>query len=269
MMEFINNKNFKHTFYKDATRINYTENMLPNLINDYGYSYLMLRYGRIDACNFKNKTVTVPKVFVKGTGDYFTVTAFKDSSWLSFELPNHILHNITKIHAVKNRNKLISLCNYVEEDIVKALYNELADIHHIEEMTKVVDYYLGSYYQQWSEILPSTEIVNYIVKKKGKLTVDSLREKFPYSQKTIERMFSKEVGASPYRFICLVRFNYVIRELQKSNHLPVQELIYDYNYFDHSHFEKDFKKFLGQSIKAYKNIYNPLLTNGLDRIYKR
>jgi AraC-like DNA-binding protein len=40
-----------------------------------------------------------------------------------------------------------------------------------------------------------------------------------------------------------------------------------YDYYDQSHFEKDFKKFLGQSIKEYRNDNNPLLMNGLSRAY--
>lgn len=268
-MEFINNKEFSHFFYKDVTRINYNGDMPPNLINDYGYSYLMICYGKIEAFNYKNEEVIVPKVFVKGTGDFFTVKAYKDSSWVSLEMPNHFMHNITKIHAVKNRNQLLDLSNYVESDKIGSLYNELVDVHHPKEIVSIIDFYLQEYYSQWSENLISTPIVNFIIQKKGMLAVDELTKKFPFSGRSLERVFSKEVGASPYRFICLVRFNYVIRELEKSDETPLQELIYLYNYFDHSHFEKDFKKFLGQSVKNYRNEKNPLLTNGLNRIYKR
>lgn len=266
-MNFINDPNFKHSFYKDATRIDYTKKMPPLLINDYGYTYLMLRYGRIDAFDKKGRLVEVPSVFVKGTGDYFTVTAYEDSSWLSFELPNHILHNITKIHSTKNRNRLIDLSLYVDEDIVELLYASLRSVKDPNEMAKVADEHLSSYYSEWAAVTPSVPLVQYILEKKGMLSIKELTESFPYSNRSIERIFSKEVGASPYRFICLVRFNYIIRELQVPNHKPLAELIEDYNYFDQSHFEKDFKKFLGQSISAYKNEYNPLLTKGLSREY--
>jgi AraC-like DNA-binding protein len=82
-------------------------------------------------------------------------------------------------------------------------------------------------------------------------------------------MFNKEVGASPYQFICLVRFNFIIRELTENKHNSLEELIQKYNYYDHSHFEKDFKKFLGQSIASYKNDFNPLLSSALAREYNK
>ena len=266
-MKFINNKNFKHSFYKDVTRINYPEDVSSQLISDYGYTYIMLRYGNIEAFNHKGKKVDVPEVFIKGTGDFFTVKAYKNSSWLSFELPNHILHNVTKIHSKKNRNTFIDLSLYVDEEIIKSLYEALREVHKVEEITKIADQHLRDYYKDWSVLQPSVEIVQYILNKKGMLPVKELSEVFPYSEKSIERIFSKEVGASPYHFICLVRFNYIIRELKKNEHESLTVLIEQYDYYDQSHFEKDFKKFLGQSLKEYKNDDNPLLTNGLSRAY--
>lgn len=266
-MKFINNKNFTHSFYKDVTRINYLEDMSSQVISDYGYTYIMLRYGNIEAFNYKGKKVEVPEVFIKGTGDFFTVKAYKNSSWLSFELPNHVLHNVTKIHSKKNRNTFIDLSLYVEEDIIDSLYTSLRDAHAIEEITKITDQHLRDYYRDWSVLQPSVEIVQYILNKKGMLPVQELTEVFPYSERSLERMFYKEVGASPYKFICLVRFNYIIRELEKKEHDSLSNLMTQYDYYDQSHFEKDFKKFLGQSIKEYKNDNNLLLTKGLAREY--
>lgn len=266
-MKFINEPNLRHSFYKDITRINYAEDMSSQLISDYGYTYIMLRYGTIEAFNYKGKKVKVPEVFIKGTGDFFTVKAYKNSSWLSFEMPNHVLHNVTKIHSIKNRNKLIDLSLYVEEEVINSLYESLRNVNQIEQITTIADNHLRTYYKDWSVLLPSVEIVQYILQKKGMLATKELAEVFPYSERSIERMFNKEVGATPYRFICLVRFNYIIRELEQNKHTSLTDLITQYDYYDHSHFEKDFQKFLGQSIKDYKNDNNSLLSNGLSRIY--
>lgn len=266
-MQFINNPVFNHSFYKDVTRINYSEDMPSQLISDYGYTYIMLRYGNIEAFNYKGKKVDIPEVFIKGTGDFFTVKAYKNSSWLSFELPNHILHNVTKIHSKKNRNTFIDLSLYVDDEIIKSIYESLRRVNSIAEITKITDQHLRDYYKDWSVLQPSVEIVQYILNKKGMLPVKELTDVFPYSERSLERMFHKEVGATPYRFICLVRFNYIIRELEKNEHESLADLIVQYDYYDQSHFEKDFQKFLGQSIKEYKNDDNQLLTNGLSRAY--
>jgi AraC-like DNA-binding protein len=266
-MEFLHKENFKHPLFKDITSINYLEDMPSQLISDYGYTYIMLRYGNIDAFNYQNKRIEIPRVFVKGTGDYFTVKGYSNSSWLSIELPNYMLYNITKIHSIKNRNQLIDLSLYVEDDLIESLYTALESIQDIDEIARITDQHLRGYYRDWTVMRPSVEITEYIFNKKGMLTVQELLDIFPHSKRTLERIFAREVGASPYRFICLVRFNYIIREFEKQEHDSLTSLIEKYDYYDQFHFEKDFKKFLGQSIKEYKNNFNPLLTNALAREY--
>ncbi|RMB58038.1 AraC family transcriptional regulator [Dokdonia sinensis] len=266
-MQFLHDPNFSHSFFLDVTRIDYQQDMPAQVINDYGYSYIMFRYGTIDAFDHNGAQVAVPEKFIKGTGDFFTVKAYKEATWISIELPNHILHSITKIHGVKNRNKLIDLSLYVDDDTLDSLYHKLATAMTIEDITIITDHHLRSYYKEWSVLYPSVEIVNHIFHKKGKVTVSELADRFPYSERTLGRMFLKEVGAPPQRFANLVRFNNAIRALETQENESLQSILEKFDYYDQSHFEKDFKKFLGQNIKEYKNEFNPLLSNALARKY--
>jgi AraC-like DNA-binding protein len=92
---------------------------------------------------------------------------------------------------------------------------------------------------------------------------------FPYKERYLERLFYKEAGTIPYRFICLVKFNYVIIELQAGDFRSFNQFLQNYNYHDHFHFEKDFEIKIGQSIKSYNHEFNPLLTKGLARVYNK
>lgn len=268
-MQFISNSNFKHSFFKDIVRINYEHEMPLQCINDYGYSYIMFKYGHFDAFDYKADPIDIPKVFVKGTGDFFNVKAYENSSWISIELPNHSFYNITNLIAKKHRNKLIDLYDYIDTSILDKLYFELYEANTVESITDLLNKNLHHFYSKWNTDLDSTLIINHIYNSKGLLTVTELSNLFPFSERSIERMFSKEVGTSPYRFICLVRFNYIIRELEKGEQHTLEALIKRYNYYDHSHFEKDFQKFLGQSINEYKNDFNPLLSAALAREYNK
>lgn len=268
-MEFINSLNLNHSFIKDIVRIDYSADMPLQCINDNGYSYIMFRFGDFEAYDHKNNLIKIPKIFVKGTGDFFNVKAYENSTWISVELPNHSLRNITKLVAKKSRNKLIDLYDYVDASILDKLYYEIYENKTIEAITQTLNKHLYKFYSAWNCNLDSTVIVNYIFSRKGLLSVLELSEKFPYGDRTIERMFSREVGSSPYRFICLVRFNFIIRELENQDYDSLDNLIKKYNYYDYSHFEKDFKKFLGQSISTYKNDFNPLLSLALSREYNK
>jgi AraC-like DNA-binding protein len=268
-MKFINDVNFKHSFFKDIIRIDYVADMPLQCINDYGYSYIMFRFGDLEAYDYQNNSIEIPKVFVKGIGDFFNVKAYKNCTWISVELPNHSFHNITNLVAKKYRNKLIDLYDYVDATILDQLYYEIYESQTIETITQTLDKHLNKFYSTWNLNLDSTMIVNYIYSQKGLLPVSTLSEKFPFGERSIERMFNIEVGSSPHSFICLIRFNFIIRELEKQNYNSIEELIKKYNYYDHSHFEKDFKKFLGQSINSYKNDFNPLLSQDLQREYSK
>jgi AraC-like DNA-binding protein len=268
-MQFINDSDFNHSFFKDIIRINYTYDMPFQCINDYGYSYLMFRYGKFEALDYNGTAIEIPRIFVKGTGDYFNVKAYENSVWISVELPNHVLHNITNLIAKKCRNKLINLYKYVDETALNKLYYELYEANHIEQITEVLNKNLHEFYGKWNTNLNSTPIVNHIFNKNGLLSVSELAELFPYGARTIERMFNKEVGASPYHFIRLIRFNFTIRALEKGEYDTLDSLIGRYNYYDQSHFEKDFQKFLGQKIGTYKNDFNPLLSSALARAYHK
>lgn len=266
-MNFINYPNLVHPFFKDVIRIDYNSDMPTQFINDYGYSYIMLCYGKFDALDFENKVVEVPKILTKGTGDYFRITAHKDCIWITFEVKNHVLHNITGKNSSSLRNKFTDLSNFVPKEICEKLIQELKEEKEIKKIVAITDSYLSDYFKKWDKELPSTKIVNHIYKNKGLLSVNDILNEFAISKRTLERLFYKEVGASPHRFICLIRFNYIIRKIQSEEFTDLLDLIEEYNYYDKSHFEKDFKKFMGQTLKDYKNTYNPLLTNALARAY--
>jgi AraC-like DNA-binding protein len=239
--------------------------MPPYLINDYGYTYFMFCYGDYVAHNYKGERVPVPQKLLKGTGAFFNIEASKGNIWITFEIKNHVLHKITGVPSITSRNQLYNLEDYASSTTLENLYNDLKVVHEIEEIVDITDAHLSSYYKDWSKPLDSTPLVDFIYEKKGLLTLRELLDKYPYSERTLERLFKKEVGASPYRFICLVRFNYVIREIECNPDIAISNLIAQYDYYDHSHFEKDFQKFLGQSVTQYKNDFNPLLTHALAR----
>lgn len=265
-MQFIHQENFTDPFFKDIIRIDYDFITKNQLISDFGYSYLMLKYGKMNTWDHQRNSIHIPDVFIKTTGDFFYVDAYPGSSWITFELPATFFHKVTNLNASKYINKLLDLKEFIEPEVVDKLYKQLADSHEIGEILTITHKMLSSKYDGWSEILRADKVLDYIYEMNGLITNQELIDQFPYSQRTMERFFQECVGISPYRYIRLIRFNFIIREIEKGESL-LPDLIQKYNYYDQSHFEKDFKKFLGQSIATYKNEFNPLLTQALARNY--
>ncbi len=92
--------------------------------------------------------------------------------------------------------------------------------------------------------------IKYIRKKEGLLTVTDLLNIIPVSQKTLEIKFKEIIGMTPGKYIKLYRFLKLMRKYA-SKPIKFKDLIFMYDYYDESHFYKEFKLFMKESPKEY------------------
>ncbi|WP_452603423.1 helix-turn-helix domain-containing protein [Pontimicrobium sp. MEBiC06410] len=139
---------------------------------------------------------------------------------LSEELENVLLPLLQS-----NRNKKIAL---------EAFQSALKDLTRTTtKHTKNIDY-----------------AIKYIRKKEGLLNVSDLLDIIPVSQKTLETKFKEIVGVTPGKYIKLYRFLKLMRKYA-SKPIKFKDLIFMYDYYDESHFLKEFKLFMKESPKEY------------------
>ena len=96
------------------------------------------------------------------------------------------------------------------------------------------------------------KVIAEIDKKEGLISVVDLLKLIPFGQKTLETKFKKMVGLTPGKYIQIIRFLNLMRKYEK-NQIDIKDLIYMYDYYDESHFSKDFKLFTNQTFKNYFN----------------
>jgi len=92
--------------------------------------------------------------------------------------------------------------------------------------------------------------IKYIRKKEGLLNISDLLNIIPVSQKTLEIKFKEIVGMTPGKYIKLYRFLKLMRKYS-SKPIKFKDLIFMYDYYDESHFLKEFKLFMKESPKEY------------------
>lgn len=97
------------------------------------------------------------------------------------------------------------------------------------------------------------ETLEFLVKNKGKLTIQELADRAGVTTRTLEMQFKKSIGLTPKTYSRIVRFNSLIRQLNETPKIDSFEWIEKYGYTDQSHFIKDFKDFTGMSPKKYFN----------------
>lgn len=104
--------------------------------------------------------------------------------------------------------------------------------------------------------------IDYIFEKEGLLKVQDLLKRVPFSQKSLENQFKKVIGLTPGKYIRQYRFMKLMRKYE-SKEIDLKDLIYMFNYYDPSHFSKDFKLFMLQTPNAYFKKEYPLLKSYL------
>jgi AraC-like DNA-binding protein len=80
------------------------------------------------------------------------------------------------------------------------------------------------------------------------------------NQRTFERSFKKNIGVSPKSFIKLTRFQIALNQLISGKYSNLTSLSHNLDYFDQTHFIKDFKSYMRTTpldfVKQKKSIKN-------------
>lgn len=191
-------------------------------------------------------------------GAYY-VTITKESENLGFALKPSALYKILGKNISSYNNSHINFVNIDENlneklsciftlhrndlnSLVKEVYN-LFNNYPIKEdrFTKYID-----------------DAIDLIKEKDGLLTVNDLLAKTPFSQKSLESNFKKIIGITPGKYIRQHRFLTLMKKYQRKK-IDIKDLIHQCNYYDTSHFSRNFKLFMGLTPKQYFQKEYPLI----------
>ncbi len=89
--------------------------------------------------------------------------------------------------------------------------------------------------------------VSLILGHKGNISVSELSRETNIHRKQLERKFSSVVGISPKQLAKIIRIQAILKMLTNKQFTSLTALAYEGEYYDQSHFIKDFKEFTGQS----------------------
>ena len=106
--------------------------------------------------------------------------------------------------------------------------------------------------------------------------ISTFYKKLNVSERYFQKKFKNMVGVTPSIYNRIIRFNHLFSEydLQNKNNYPILSALF--NYYDVSHFRKDFKKYCGEipqkfhleKFKFIKEAFvkNPIFLNGTARV---
>jgi len=147
-------------------------------------------------------------------------------------------------------NLSLSLDDIFDRNGVSEIEEKLAFATTDNYRIKIVEQYLISQLKDIEIDKLIVDAIRLIYQSNGAIRIKDLNEKLSISQSPFEKRFRKVVGTTAKKFASIVRFNTVIDNLDETKTLT--EICYENNFFDQSHFIKDFKRFTGDTPENFK-----------------
>lgn len=223
-------------------------------------------YSKNQSAIFNNKETALQNLTI--TGQFYQSYQFLvNSKGHSYGISFHptAIYKLTKLDVSTITGKHLPLIEFS-----KALYETLNPIfkkhqNNISNLTKNLKKAL-SYFplEQNNTITQIDRVIELIQLKEGLINTNEILDYVNFSQKTLETQFKKIIGLTPGKYIRLYRFLKLMRKYE-SKEIDLKDLIHMYNYYDQSHFAKDFKHFMKQSPKEYFKSEHRLLNEYLNK----
>ncbi|MFB0973732.1 MAG: helix-turn-helix domain-containing protein [Bacteroidales bacterium] len=146
-------------------------------------------------------------------------------------------------------------------DDLKAAGNDMARVEIFERFLSG----RGSAYARDS----IDDAYDMIFARNGIVDIDNMVAELRLNPRTARRRFISRVGISTKSLCRIVRANYVLGELERSKKIDFQEMVCLSDYFDQPHLVNDFKRFTGESPKAFfsRDLSGVKLFSGLSFFY--
>lgn len=133
-----------------------------------------------------------------------------------------------------------------------ALEQQITDAAKTEKRIKIIETFLLARLNEQStisNIVKST--VDAILKTNGTKNISNILDNNLSQRRQLERHFKKQIGISPKQLSKVIRLQATLQMLINKKDETLTELAYENEYFDQSHFIKDFKELIGVTPKEF------------------
>jgi AraC-like DNA-binding protein len=158
-----------------------------------------------------------------------------------------VLSGVFKLNMLPNPNTIVALRDEIFAPLWEMLNNTESDLERINLFSGFIDSYALKNY------IPDTidSIYNNIVENLSDFLLQDIIKNSPQSLSSLQRNFNKRVGVSMKKLMRISRINYIFKNMLAGKNFDAPKLMFDNNYYDQSHFIKDFKELTGEAPKQF------------------
>ncbi|MEO6000396.1 MAG: AraC family transcriptional regulator [Chitinophagaceae bacterium] len=166
-----------------------------------------------------------------------------------FKIP---MHTITQ--------ERIDLRVFIDYSDVKIVADGIASSQTAEGKVKALEEFIMKFFLLRKPVPDAVDhAANIIVENWGKVNIDDLCKQVFISRRQFERKFLQKVGLSPKYYARLRRIGYICMKIAGKEEVNWQDLYNECEYYDQSHFIKDFTEFTGRPPIVYLNTNKELI----------
>jgi AraC-like DNA-binding protein len=156
----------------------------------------------------------------------------------------------------KNLNEYADGPNFFPfKDLAQSML-EIFDIKDNQKKINLLEEYLVSKVNGFKHSFLFELIQDLMDESQANVSLIDLAKKYKISYKNLVKHFERHTCKTPNQFRKIARFRATLeKHIENPRQVSLTELAYKFNYFDQSHFVKDFKALTGYSPKAFfKNL---------------
>lgn len=205
---------------------------------------------------FNNQFISVDNISLVPVIDHVRyIKLFQNHEAVIINCKPTVLSRIFKIDLTPSFNAFYHLPN----DIISKLESCISINKTLDENMQAFENIINLYHNK-PYVPDAIDIIyNKIINNSNNIHLKELTQLSDKSTRTLQRVFLKRTGVTMKLLNRLTRFNYIIDNLYSNNNSHYIDFIYDQNFFDQSHFIKDFKKIIGDTPSHFKHNDQTLL----------
>lgn len=146
----------------------------------------------------------------------------------------------------------IDLNVFVPSVIVETTACQIAKAEDSEQRARLLEDFIYSFYVSNKPVPDVIDwAANLIVERHGLININALCKELYITRRQLERKFLQKVGLSAKYYARLRRIGYICRQMAGKKEVNWQDLYYEGDFCDQSHFIRDFTEFTGRSPTEY------------------
>jgi AraC-like DNA-binding protein len=203
--------------------------------------------------NKKYERLPVPRQFIAGQSIYSYQLFLNGNIYIAgIVFKPAALATLFHLPTYEYTEERISLHKVFKKTSIEKIAGGLLSAKTTVEQVKLLEEFILTYFKNDKPITDRIDLAaNTILEKNGMIHVNDLLKNVYMSRRNFERKFFKKVGLSPKYYARIRRMSYLMNLIAGKKNVDWKSVLSECEFYDHSHFIKDFTEFTGRTPQEY------------------